>query len=908
MKLSFRILLLVLFVCSGFTGLGYEVLWGKWLGTIFGSSAWAISTTLSAFMAGLALGSYLAGRLKIVNRYNQFLIYGVLELGIGCYALLFPSFLTLTDYLQGHFAFGWIDHYAVYNLLRFIFCLFVIIIPTTFMGATLPLLSEYLSRHEPSAVQWSGYLYGSNTLGAFTGTILSGFYLIAVFGLSDTNLIFVSINFVVGLTAILYVITSEKRSRKFKSSGGEKKIKDSPGVAEKNNNVSSYSSLYRIILLIFFLNGLFNLAYEVLWTKALGLIIGCTTYAFTLMLGIYLAGIALGSLYFSRILNKLKNPLLVFIICQVGMGLWVIASPLLINIIPTLFLKGLLLLGMNWKSLIIVKIILCTLLIAPLTLLSGAVFPLGFQLAFQGKETLKREIANLYGINTAGGILGSFIAGFISIPLFGMEMSLKILALLHITLIIAILMRTTMPKQLLLKFKTQFIILMIIIIMLAFAAKWDKKTLASGVYFQPWTFIGKDSEVNIKERMAQVTLKFHGEGVGAVVDVLEAPGGYRALSINGQPVASSNFYDYRVQRLLGILPLILHPKPEHILVIGLGTGMTAGTGAIDKLSTDIKIVELNRDVVKASDEFKSWNLNVLSQSNVSVIIEDALHYLKYVNKKYDIITSDPIHPFLPGSSNLYALDHYQVSMEKLNPGGIFCQWVPLYQLNEIDVKTILKTFDAGFKNATIWATGTDFILCGAKDNYLAKPQDFYYKASLPEYRQILQKLGFWQPEEVLMSYVGELSKTTLSLKDAPLNTIDYPFLEFSAAKAILDYTVGNNLKLIYNSFSYENPKFILSNYEMTYRLNELKPCTILLQQGFVAEQNGQMDNAVRIGKLAYDKCPDVGHVRYFAAHTIVQGVANIMTSNKTKAYQMLSLAKKLDPYDPEIDIKLNSLK
>jgi spermidine synthase len=901
MKSSLRILLLTLFFLSGVTGLGYEVLWGKWLGTVFGSSAWAIATTLSAFMAGLALGSYAAGRLKIINTCNPFLLYGLLELGIGTYAIFFPSILNLTDYLQGHFAFGWIDHYALYNLLRFILCLFAIIIPTTLMGATLPLLSEYLSRRESSAVQWSGYLYGSNTLGAFTGTIVSGFFLIAAFGLRKTNLVFVCINFAVGLTAIIYVIMRDKNNTL-------SYVSPSIQTNGQPDEQKQETALYPIILIIFFINGLCNLAYEVLWTKALGLIIGCTTYAFTLMLGIFLAGIALGSLYISRKLNTIKNILLLFIICQVGMGLWVIASPLLINQMPTLFLKGLLLFGMTWNSLIVVKIILCTVLIAPLTLLSGAVFPLGFKLAFKGKETLKSEIANLYGINTAGGILGSFVAGFITIPLFGMEMSLKIIALLHILLVIGLLLKHSTGKQVLAAYKMHAIIISVIIIVLAVTANWDKKVLASGVYFQPRTFIDEQGGVHVKDKMALVTLKFHGEGIGAVVDVLESPGGYRALSINGQPVASSNFYDYRVQRLLGILPLMLHPKPEHILVIGLGTGMTSGTGAIDKLSKDIKIVELNKDVVRASDEFKSWNLNVLSQPNVSVTIEDALHYLKYVNKKYDIITSDPIHPFLPGSSNLYALDHYKISLEKLNPGGIFCQWVPLYQLNEIDVKTILKTFAAAFDNATMWATGTDFILCGAKGNYLTKPQDFYYKASLPEYKQILQLLGFWKPEEVLMSYVGELSKTTLSLKDAPLNTIDYPFLEFSAAKAILDYTVGRNLKLLYQSFNYEIPAFVTSDSTLVNRLNELKPCTLILQQGFVAEQNGQFDIAIRAGKLAYTTCPYTGHTRYFAAHTIVHAVNDIMLTDKMKAYQMLSIAKQLDPYDPEIDIKLNSLK
>jgi spermidine synthase len=897
MKKSPHLLLLTLFFLSGFTGLGYEVLWGKWLGTVFGSSAWAIATTLSAFMAGLALGSYTAGRLKIINKYNQFLIYGILELGIGIYALLFPSILNMTDYLQGHFAFGWIDHYAFYNLLRFVLCLFAIIIPTSLMGATLPILSEYISQRASSPVQWSSYLYGSNTFGAFIGTIISGFFLIAAFGLTKANLIFVCINVVVGLTAIVHALFKDSQA-----------IRAVLQTQESEQIVSSSPNLYRIIVLIFFINGFCNLAYEVLWTKALSLIIGSTTYAFTLMLGIFLAGIALGSLYISRKLGSIKNMLLLFIICQIGMGLWVLASPLLINQMPTWFLRGLLSGGMTWHALIIVKIILCTILIAPLTLLAGAVFPLGFKLAFSSKEQLKHEVANLYGINTAGGILGSFIAGFITIPLLGMELSLKIIALFHIAAVIILLIRRTEGKQIFAKYQIHATIAGLIIIILTFTATWDKKMLASGVYFQPRRFIDSENKILVKDRMAEETLVYHGEGAGAVVDVIESPGGYRELSINGQPVASSFFYDYRLQRLLGILPLMLHPKPEHILVIGLGTGMTSGTSAIDTTSKEITIVELNKDVVTASDEFKSWNLNVLSKPNVKIVIEDALHYLKYVDKKYDIITSDPIHPFLPGSSNLYALDHYEVSREKLNPGGIFCQWVPLYQLNEIDVKTILKTFAAAFDNATMWTTGTDFILCGAKGNYPAKPQDFYTKASLPEYKPILQLLGFWKPEEVLMSYVGELSKTALPLNDAPLNTIDFPFLEFSASKAILEYTIGRNLKLLYQNFNYDLPVFIPPDSALAVKLNELKPCTLILQQGFIAEQNEQINQAIKAGQMAYTQCPETGYTRYFAAHTIVHYSANnYIGIDNEKAYRLLMLAKRLNPYDPEIDIRLDTL-
>jgi len=901
MSITLQILLLILFFLSGFTGLGYEVLWGRWLHSVFGASAWAVSTTLASFMAGLAFGSYLAGHLKKIIKINPFLLYGILELGIGIYALLINNILNFTEFIMGNYAFNLIVHYGLYNFIRFILCLLVILIPTTFMGATLPLLTDYVSKKTLAAVKWSGYLYGINTFGAFIGCFISGFFLIPNLSLTTTNHIFVLINFIVGLSAIAFTLTINKKSEAYEFLTQTKTKVNSSIELSKNTT-------YLIIIIIFLINGILNLNYEVLWTKALGLIIGTTIYAFTLMLTIFLSGIALGSLFISNRLDKIKDKWLTMLIIHFIISFWVIASPILINNMPIIYLKALIIFGKTWISSLIIKIILGAILMFPLTFLMGMVFPLGFAIAFKDRDTLKQKVADLYCINTAGGIIGSFLAGFILIPTLGIELSLKTTAFVHFILIASLISIVYQFKLLPKRIKIISSSAMLILIIFVLLAHWNIKILASGVYFQPDFFINSEGKVILREKMGLVKVPFHYEGVAGVVDVLETPSGYKALTINAKPVATSNFYDYRVQRLLGILPLLLHPNPENILVIGLGTGMTSGTGAVDPKSKNILIIEINKGVIKASDLFINWNLNVLKQNNVKIMIEDAMHYIKFTKNKYDIITSDPIHPFVAGSGNLYSSEHYNESIKKLNDGGIFCQWVPLYQLNEIDVKTILKTFYHSFDNAVVWATGTDFILCGAKNNYKVKLDDFYKKALSQPYRNILNMLGFWKPEEIAMAYVGELKDLEYYFAEAPINTINNPFLEFSTPKAVFEKTIGKNLKNIITRMEYKIPSFISNDINWLNSINKLKPCILLLQQGFVAEQMEDYATALHIGKAAYDLCPNTGYVRHFAAHTITLGIDDIINTNPLKAYNMLKLANELDPYNYEIQQKLQFFK
>ncbi len=908
----------VVFFLSGVAGLGYQVVWGRWLHSVFGASAWALAAILSAFMAGLALGSFAAGRFGSRLKLDPLAAYGVIELAIGAYALAFPWLLDAGIAIQGRFFFQWVEYPTLYGLIRFGLCFLVLLVPTSLMGATLPLMSAYVARHSAGsgkkrakkarkkkavreaagveATRWASLLYGLNTAGAVAGTVLSGFVLVAKLGLAGSNGLLVAVNLGVGLVAIAASRRHPAPAAKVpeRATGQERDT-------ELETRDARQADLGGLIFGLFLANGVFNLAYEVLWARVLALIIGTTTYALSVMLAVFLTGIAAGSLWMTRRLERLEHPLRLLLGIQTAMVLWVLASPLLVNALPHVFLRGLLAFGVSWGSSLALKCVLCALLLLPLTLGMGAVFPLGIKLAFRRTEGLAREVGDLYGINTAGGIAGAFLAGFAVIPALGVERGLAMTALGHLLAVAALVLASRRGREILQASRLKWGAAGVLALVLAFAARWDPLILASGVYFQPRNFYDSSGRVMLRERMSRVDLRYHAEGASATVDVLEAPGGFRALAINGKSVATSNYYDYRVQRLLGVLPLLLHPEPKRILVIGLGTGMTSGTGSIDPATETIEIVEITEEVVGATEYFRQWNLGVVDKPITRVIVEDATHYLRFTGARYDVITSDPIHPFVIGAGDLYSTDNYQVARSKLTPGGVFCQWVPLYQLDEPDIDSILRTFDEVWDNASVWVTGKDFILCGARDGYANDFASFRARAGGEAYLEILRLLGFWTPEEVLSAYVGSLAGLREQFAGAAVNTVERPYLEFSAPRAIFLNTDARNLARILESAAVEPPAvFADSPPELSRVLAGRRRCTERVWAGFVADRGGDLATATRLSRRAFDLCPQLGYVRHFAAHTIEAYAGQIRGTEPDRALGLLRQAQELDPYTPEI--------
>ncbi len=552
-----RTLLVVVFFLSGVAGLGYEVVWGRWLHSVFGASAWALAAILSAFMAGLALGGFTAGRLGSRLRISPLMAYGLIEVLIGVYALIFPWLLDRAVAVQGAFFFQWVEHHTLYGLIRFGLCFVVLLIPTSLMGATFPLLSAYVARRSDQPTRWVGWLYGLNTAGAVVGTVVAGFVLVARFGLPSSNFLLAAVNFGVGLVAIRRARADASVGDRGKASEAvpqaprepqeprkpqklrepQKLRREEPGATR--SATPGRADLYRFILALFLVNGVFNLAHEVLWARALALIIGTTTYALSVMLAVFLAGIAAGSLWMTRRLARLRDPLGTLLRLQVAMALWVLASPILVNALPYVFLRGLWALGIGWVSSIALKCLLSALLLLPLTLGMGAVFPLGIQIAFRRPEDLAREVGDLYGINTAGGILGAFAAGFLLIPLVGVERGLAITALSHLAIVLALVWFAPEGRRRLRRHRWRWSAVGALALLLPWLTGWNPLILASGVYFQPHNFY--DSNGRVDRRRARggrrLPCPHHQRQVGGDLELLRLPGAAPARGVAAAPAS-----------------------------------------------------------------------------------------------------------------------------------------------------------------------------------------------------------------------------------------------------------------------------------------------------------------------------------------------------------------------------------
>ncbi len=319
------------------------------------------------------------------------------------------------------------------------------------------------------------------------------------------------------------------------------------------------------------------------------------------------------------------------------------------------------------------------------------------------------------------------------------------------------------------------------------------------------------------------------------------------------------------------------------------------------MTESLEIVEITEEVVGASEYFREWNLDVVHKPITRVIVEDATHYLRFVDRRYDVITSDPIHPFVTGAGDLYSVDSYRVAQSKLEDGGVFCQWVPLYQLDEPDIDSILRTFDEVWDDATVWVTGKDFILCGAREGYRVGFDAIRAKAGQEAYADILRRLGFWTPEEIFSAYLGKLESFRDLFAGGTVNTVERPFLEFSAPRSIFRMTDASNLARVLENRPAEPPDFLTDDPSDLYRtLAARRFCTELVWQGFVADRRGDLATATTLSRRAFDGCPQLGYVRHFAAHTIQAYTGSIRQSEPERALGLLRRAQELDPYTPEI--------
>jgi spermidine synthase len=747
-------ILRLIFVGSGCAALIYEVVWLHLLRLVLGASALSVGIVLASFMGGMFLGSLLFAR-YVRDQYHPLRVYALLELGIGVFGLLMPIILPAVRYIYvGLFGYG-----AMGIALRAVIATVLLIPPTALMGATLPALARRYSSGRRGMSGLAG-LYAANIIGAVLGSLLSAFYLLAVWDVWVATFAAVAINLLIGAYAFRLGGVIPRHMV-----GGTTRAAPEPKPAPTRIE----QDVLRVVFVCTALSGFTALGAQVIWTRLLTLLFGATVYAFAIILAVFLGGMGIGSALAAYLLRRGQNALRGFAWSQ-------------LLLVPTLFVGGIILARVlpfaslqsyAWMPVAAregTHVLHAMAVVLPSAVLWGMSFPFALAAAGRSHSDTGRSSGNVYAANTIGAIAGSLAISFWAIPQFGTRWSAQLLAV-GASLSAALLFWaanssvraevTEGRRRPAARLLSPALVLAAGFAAAAFLPGLSRVFLAHGRYIF-W--------VDPRDKYPYVS-----EGAASTVAVHIAPDGYRHFHVSGRVEASNNPNDLRTERLIGHLSAIPHPKPESVLVVGLGAGVTAGTLALYPEVKRIVICEIEPRVVGAARRFATENYNVLSDPRVQIVFDDARHFLATTREKFDIITSDPIHPWVRGNSILFSREYYAIVKSRLKPGGIATQWVPLYETNELAIRVQLHTFMDAFPNGTVWDTitggrGYDVVLVGGLEPlHIDLPTTDRRMFSTPRMAESFKQVRITSVIDLLSCYGASGRDMRSWLEGAPIN-------------------------------------------------------------------------------------------------------------------------------------------
>jgi spermidine synthase len=771
-------LLFACFFLSGATALVYEVVWLRMLGLVFGHTVYAATTVLAAFMAGLGLGSLLFGR-RAARFRDPIRTYGLLEIGIALYAALTPWLLRLVSslYVDLHRALDL--SYNAFSVVQFALVFSLLLVPTTLMGGTLPLLSQAVVARGEAMARPVGLLYAINTFGAMLGVALAGYSLLPWLGNRTTLMAAAAANAVVGVVAVLYALKTRSPAAK------------APARAASESASADERSAVSWPVVALGVSGAASMIYEVAWTRALSLVIGSSTYAFTAMLLAFLIGIAGGAALYSWLWGRRRATLGAFAALQIAIGVAVVIALVAFERMPELFL-----LGMRWSDsprfVQTVQLAISAVALLPSTLLIGATFPCAVGVVGRDLTGAGRRVGHLYAANTLGAIGGTVLGGFALVPAVGMHSSIAIGAAINFSVAAALLAR---PRPASALRRSAAAAAGLAGVGVLFLPIWDLRTMSSGPAVYAQRYLGAE-RARLGDAMQAREILFYRDGPSATVAV-ERSANSVALLVNGKADASTAPADMSTQLLLGHLPLLLHPAPRTVLVIGLGSGITTGAVARHPVQR-LDVIEIEPGVIEASRFFGGEHGDVLRDPRVRTVVGDARSFLLTTPSRYDVITSEPSNPWIGGIASLFSVEFFRLAREHLQPGGIMLQWIHAYSLMPDDLRMVVETFRTVFPATSIWQVASgDFLLLGRPDR---APIDLHIIKSryetYPAVRRDLEQNG-------LRGWSGVLGYFVLGDEDAAryaagsaVNTDDRLSLEFSAPRALYLDTHAENARML----------------------------------------------------------------------------------------------------------------
>jgi spermidine synthase len=778
---NLRLIIFALFFLSGALGLLYEITWMRQFRIIMGNTVHTSATVLTAFMGGLALGSYLAGR--IVDRVRRPLrAYGILELLVGGYALILPWLMLPADPLYGWLYRSFAESTGVVALGRFVITSILLLPPATMMGATLPLLTRYLAE----GLQWVGRdvgrLYGINTIGAALGAAAAGFAFVPIGGVQASLWCGAAGSILIGLLSLAL----DRRQP------GARQVPASRTASAEAEEVAEHP-LRHVVLVGLAVAGAASMVYQVAWTRTLTQLIGSSVYAFTVMLVAFIAGLGLGAVVLSGFIDRRRDPLLFLGILQVIVAAACVAIVPLFGIAPPLVVELVTSWAGSFGALHAAQFVTVFLLMLVPTFAMGGVFPTVARIYARDLSGIGRSVGEAYAANTTGSVVGSFVAGFVLIPWLGVRESILLATALN-ALLGCLFWWTSDWRTPRWRGAGVGAVGLATVAALVALPGWDTHLLNSAPYLYAYRY--KANSVTQGTDLDRVMtgsrkLLYEEEGLTATVTVVES-GDQLYLKVNGKTDASSKG-DLRSQSLLSHLPALLHDDPRRALLIGLGSGISLGALAHHPVE-HIDCVEISPEVVHGARLFREANGDALADDRVRLIIGDGRNHTAHVQGRFDLIISQPSNLWIAGMADLFTVEFFEASRAKLAEGGIMCTWVQAYSMTTRDFRTIVNTFAHVFPHVSLWESvpGGDYFLVGSEE-----PIDAGYPAMQQRVEQRalagdLNRIGVRRLEQILSTYVTDTDGVRRFAAGAPLNTDDNATLEFSAPHGLAQGLVGGS--------------------------------------------------------------------------------------------------------------------
>ncbi len=762
-------ILLVLFVGSGCAALIYEIVWFQMLQLVIGSTGVSLGVLLASFMGGMFLGSLALPKYVSIERH-PLRVYAGLELGIAVLGLLL---LVLIPRVGGAYV-SMAPSGMSSVLFRAALAGLLLIPPTVLMGATLPAISRFVSA-TPVGVSWMGLFYGGNIAGAVLGCLLAGFYLLRQFDIVVAT--FVALLFNVAVAALAAGVSryaayeatgsSDERSEDPPDEEGEDpsdEDEDEDAQRGSDRTFGVFAARNRTVLLAIGLSGLTALGAEVVWTRLMGLMLGATTYTFSIILAVFLAALGVGSIAGSYVSRTSPNPRIAFAVCQAGalLGIvwtaWAIAVQLPYwPINPSIAQSALPVFQLDLAR--------AAWALTPAPLFWGASFPLAVACIADERRDPGELMGGVYAANTIGAIVGALAFGVILIPLIGTQNAQRMLMVFAAVAALILVAPRFLGSE---RGRAGLVVLVQLsvaaVALVAFLLPPIPPVLVAYGRYAP-TYDPPNT-------------LYLGEGRNSSISVTELDDGVRNLHVSGKVVASTEPQDMRLQGMLGHLTALLHDDPKTVLVVGFGAGVTAGTFVTYPGVERIVIVEIEPLITEQSSAyFTEVNNDVLSDPRVEVVHDDARHFLLTTDETFDVITSDPIHPWMKGAAALYSAEYFDLARAHLNPGGVITQWVPLYETNEAAVKSEMATFFEAFPDGTVWGNtydgaGYDVVLAAKNGGISVDVDQFVARLQAPENDRVAMSLaqaGFPRVLDLLATYAAGAGDLTPWLEDAMVN-------------------------------------------------------------------------------------------------------------------------------------------